>query len=207
MTALRSLLPILALSSSALVTGACTDDPADSPDVVGTWRQIVHASDDPVAEPDRDRMAFTADGSLTMTINGTPQTAPYSLDGANLTYMYMEPDETFTVTQPIRVANGKLLLGTAEPVGAVDGAVGHWHLGGKVGTYTLDRDIVLAADGTATLDEVDPRTGQPSHYTGTWVTSAPDQYEILIMPEPNFTVRLDLFALDGVLGGALFEKI
>ncbi|MBP9172062.1 MAG: hypothetical protein KBG48_32025 [Kofleriaceae bacterium] len=202
-------LPHLALLS-ALVLPACAEPTPETPDLatemLGSWRETPHASDDPVAVGDRDLLTFTDDGQLTQVVDGETQVGPWALVGDRLTMQLEEPSETLTLEHTVAVIDGHLLMAVALPQGAVDGPVGTWRTEMRVNARMLDRTIVLGGDGAATLrEQIDDDA--PFEAAGIWTEFAPGQIEIQLRIGDNTTLSLDTFLRGDRLGLIEYERI
>lgn len=202
-------LPHLALLS-ALVLPACAEPTPETPDlateVLGSWREMPHASDEPLAVADRDLLTFTDDGLLTQVLDGETQVGPWALVGDRLTMELEEPGETLTLEHTVAVIDGRLLMAVALPDGAVVGPVGTWRNQIRVNTRVVDRTIVLGSDGAATLrEQIDDDA--PFEAAGTWTEFAPGQLEIRLRIGAYTTVSIDAFLRDDRLAMAEYERI
>ncbi len=195
---------------SALVLPACAEPTPETSDLaaemLGSWREMPHASDEPLAVADRDLLTFTDDGQLTQVLDGESQVGPWALVGDRLTMELEEPDEILTLEHTVAVVDGRLLMAVALPVGAVTGPVGTWQSQVRVNTRTVARTVVLGSDGTATLrEQVDD--DEPFEAAGLWTEFAPGQIEIQLRLGTNTTLSLDAFVRGGRLGMAEYERI
>lgn len=195
---------------TALLLPACAEPTPEAPDLaaelLGSWREVDHASDTPQPEAERDTLTFAADGQLTQVLDGESQTGPWSVVGDRLTLEIQEPNETLTIENTIAIVDGRLLMAVATPAGAVAGPVGTWNSQILINTRTLERTLVLGSDGAATLrEQVDAE--EPFEGTGTWTESAPGQIEIRIPIGSNTTLSIDAFVRGDRLGFGEYEPI
>lgn len=202
---MRTSIASLALLPLAFLV-ACGDDGGGAGtlggDVVGAWRELPNATDDdpPAAVGDRPVWTFGADGSMSLVTPDETETGSYTLDGGDLTLLPAGGGTDDALIVPYRATGDRLVLGAFLPVGDADGMVGTWTA--RVTSQGEPRDITLTirADMTTTYaaDGVSA-TAEDYSYDGTW-RAIGDDLELLLMPQPNFTLHMRASLVDGVIG-------
>ena len=192
-----SLLCLLLLS----LVACKDDDPTLGGDVVGTWRELPHATDDDPPEiAERHLLEFTSSGTAIETENGDSEMATYVADDGVLTITDEEGD---IVGLPYLATSSRLVMGALVPDGDPDGFVGTWSGTSSVGTGTMTITVDLDAAMTAQI-EYDRSFDEDDSYAGTW-RAVGDDLEIAFMVEA-ITVRIRATRVGDVLGTA-YERL
>jgi hypothetical protein len=154
------------------LTGCPGDDGGSDPaDLVGTWREIQGANDDP---SDRETLTINADGTYSRAdVSGPRDTGTYDADSDRVMIQASFNGEDHTFDQGYLIAGDQLAVGTLSPEGDVDGLVGVWHGEIHQDGESIVVDVDLRADGTATYHATSTEEG-PIDFTGTWAASGVD---------------------------------
>jgi hypothetical protein len=200
---------VLVLSSAAALAACGSDGAGNDPDqLIGTWRELPNGinAEDPIES--RDRMVFTADGSVQIIESDGPEVGTYTADDRDVTLSSGE--DTYRVQYV--VTEDRFMFGALTPDGDVDGLVGTWAGDARLNDVDISLVAELRADGTVTYerDSSDPSGAGDEVLEGTWRQDPLDLVMTFEIPSENgtFTANLHFQELPGrAIGGPLFERL